>query len=182
MQNGCFRKLILHMAYVWDTASLGIRYVSKKPEFSKQDETITIHKGHCHCGKVQFQVEAPRGFVAIDCDCSICVAKGILHLMVPAEKLQIDAQSLKALSTYQFHTKVARHTFCSTCGIHPFYTPRCNPESISINVRCLDPSTLGTVCIEFLDGKNFTGSLSIGNNGVYYLKDNQKKAEHSIRC
>lgn len=163
------------MAYIWDTHSRGIRYVSKVPEFSKQDEDTTIHKGSCHCGRIQFQVEAPRGFIAIDCDCSICVAKGILHLMVPANKLQIREESRKYLSTYQFHTKVAKHNFCSYCGMHPFYTPRCNPESVSVNIRCLDPSTLGTVWIEFLDGKNFTGSLSVGDNGVYYLKDDQKK-------
>eukprot|EP00871_Galdieria_phlegrea_P003841 jgi/Galph1/4458/GphlegSOOS_G3114.1 len=181
------------MSYIWNSHEQGIRYVAQKPYFSKQDETIIWHKGQCHCGNFQFEVEAPKGFVAIDCDCSVCVAKGILHLMVPAEKLRLTSDCRNPITTYQFNTKVAKHTFCSVCGIHPFCkysgilsevhcltfsildTPRCNPESISVNVRCLNQSLLGTVSIEFLDGKNFSGSLPLGENGVYFLQQDQKK-------
>ena len=43
-----------------------------------------------------------------------------------------------ALTTYRFNTGTAQHTFCATCGIHPFYIPRSDPDKIDVNVRCLD--------------------------------------------
>ena len=45
----------------------------------------------------------------------------------------------EALTTYTFLTGVAKHTFCSHCGIHAFYVPRTrSPNKISVNARCLD--------------------------------------------
>jgi hypothetical protein len=35
-------------------------------------------------------------------------------------------------------TGVARHTFCSYCGMHAFYVPRSQPDRITVNARCLD--------------------------------------------
>ena len=31
------------------------------------------------------------------------------------------------LKLYQFHTKVAKHYFCSICGIYTHHNPRSNP-------------------------------------------------------
>jgi hypothetical protein len=33
-----------------------------------------------------------------------------------------------ALTVYTFGTGVARHTFCSHCGMHAFYIPRSQPD------------------------------------------------------
>ena len=35
-------------------------------------------------------------------------------------------------------TGVARHTFCSYCGMHAFYVPRSQPDRITVNARCID--------------------------------------------
>ena len=43
-----------------------------------------------------------------------------------------------ALKSYTFGTGVAQHTFCSHCGMHPFYIPRSQPHRIIVNARCLD--------------------------------------------
>jgi hypothetical protein len=59
------------------------------------------------------------------------------------------------LTTYRFNTGVAKHTFCKTCGIKPFYIPRSNPDGFSVNVRCLDQSGIKKVTIEQFDGKNW---------------------------
>jgi hypothetical protein len=78
--------------------------------------------GGCHCGAIRFRVKV-RKYEAIACNCSICQKKGILHLIVPPE----DFELLKGednLSTYTFNTGIAKHHFCKTCGIHPFYRPR----------------------------------------------------------
>jgi hypothetical protein len=34
--------------------------------------------------------------------------------------------------------RCAQHTFCTTCGMHPFYVPRADPDKFSVNARCLD--------------------------------------------
>jgi len=42
-------------------------------------------------------------------------------------------------------TGVAKHTFCKTCGIHSFYTPRSDPDKVDVNVRCLDGVDLSAI-------------------------------------
>jgi hypothetical protein len=37
------------------------------------------------------------------------------------------------LSTYTFNTGIAKHTFCKVCGIKPYYTPRSNPDGVSVH-------------------------------------------------
>ena len=93
--------------------------------------------GGCHCGAVQFSVDAPEPLDVVDCNCSICTKKGFLHLIVPETALVITAGA-DALTTYTFNTHTAKHMFCRTCGIHPFYRPRSHPDSWDVNVRCLD--------------------------------------------
>ena len=112
-----------------------------------------LHKGSCHCGAVRFEVEAPDPVRALDCNCSICRMTGFLHLIVPRSKFRLLAGE-SALSTYTFNTGVARHFFCGTCGIKPFYIPRSNPDGYDVNVRCLDPIPPGVV-IEPFDGRNW---------------------------
>ena len=43
-----------------------------------------------------------------------------------------------ALTTYTFNTGTAKHLFCATCGIKPFYVPRSHPDGFSVNARCID--------------------------------------------
>ena len=61
-----------------------------------------------------------------------------------------------ALKSYTFGTGVAQHTFCSHCGMHPFYIPRSQPHRIIVNARCLDdidgPSLKPT---RFFDGRHW---------------------------
>ena len=42
------------------------------------------------------------------------------------------------LKIYQFHTKVAKHYFCSNCGIYSHHNPRSNPAMTVFNVGCVD--------------------------------------------
>ena len=42
------------------------------------------------------------------------------------------------LKIYQFHSKVAKHYFCSNCGIYTHHNPRSNPAMIGFNVGCID--------------------------------------------
>ncbi len=111
------------------------------------------YHGSCHCGAIRFEVEASRKIKCGDCNCSICEKAGYLHLIVPASKFRL-LQGESAITTYTWGTGVAKHTFCKTCGIKPFYVPRSNPDGYDINVRCLDVD-LADVTIEPFDGRNW---------------------------
>ncbi|HUA53368.1 MAG TPA: GFA family protein [Candidatus Sulfotelmatobacter sp.] len=106
---------------------------------------METYEGGCHCGRVRFRVAVDLAVTEIgECNCSMCVKKGILHLAVPRERLEI-LSGADALTTYTFNTGTAKHTFCRHCGIHPFYHPRTDPENYSVNARCLDaydPATM----------------------------------------
>src|SRR5207245_10540900 len=94
------------------------------------------YNGGCHCGRVRFRVRADLSRVS-ECNCSICMKKGVFHLTVLPEDFEL-LRGEGELSTYQFNTNTAKHTFCRTCGIHSFYVPRLHPDKISVNARCLD--------------------------------------------
>ena len=116
-------------------------------------ERSMIYRGNCHCGAVQFEVEAPERIKCGDCNCSICAKAGYLHLIVPKSRFHL-LQGESSLTSYSFNTGVARHLFCTICGIKSFYIPRSNPDGYDVNVRCLEPQPK-ELEIEVFDGKNW---------------------------
>lgn len=114
-------------------------------------------EGGCHCGAVRYRVTL-RTLNAINCNCSICTQKGYLHHIVD----EADFTLLKgndALTTYRFNTGVAKHTFCSTCGIHPFYIPRSHPDGVDVNVRTLDAPWPDRFTVTPFDGRNWEDNV-----------------------
>jgi hypothetical protein len=94
-----------------------------------------------------------------DCNCSICTKKGFLHLIVAPEQFEL-LSGADALTTYRFNTGTARHTFCTTCGIHAFYVPRSDPDKIDVNVRCLDGVDLAAIKPHAFDGQNWEHAVA----------------------
>ncbi len=119
---------------------------------------MVVHKGSCHCGRVQFEVESETDLEVTECNCSICSKAGYLHLIVPKERFHL-VSGQDSLQTYTFDTHEAKHQFCKTCGIKSFYIPRSHPDGISVNVRCLDPSTIGEISIKQFDGRNWEENI-----------------------
>lgn len=115
------------------------------------------YEGGCHCGAVRFQVIVDK-HEAMNCNCSICRKKGFLHLIVPREKFTL-LQGEEVLTTYTFNTQIAKHTFCRICGIHSFYRPRSHPNSIDVNIHCLDEDILSRFKVKFFDGVNWEESI-----------------------
>ncbi len=111
---------------------------------------LVTHSGGCHCGAVAFEVQAPAIIRASDCNCSICRMSGYLHLIVPRSRFRL-LRGADRLTDYRFNTGTARHLFCSHCGVKSFYVPRSNPDGYSVNVRCLDASTITRVEVEPFD-------------------------------
>ncbi len=108
------------------------------------------HRGGCHCGTVAFELDAPANLTVLECNCSLCSMTGFLHLIVPRSRFRL-VRGAEDLTEYQFNTGTARHLFCRRCGVKSFYVPRSNPDGYSVNIRCLDPQTLGSVTIRPFD-------------------------------
>jgi hypothetical protein len=116
--------------------------------------SLRWHAGGCHCGAVRFEVQLRDVVEVDDCNCSICLKAGFLHLIVPAARFRL-LQGQDLLATYTFNTGAAKHLFCSRCGIKSFYVPRSNPDGFSVNLRCLDdPQDFTEVRIVDFDGRN----------------------------
>lgn len=113
--------------------------------------------GGCHCGAVRFELVL-RSLEALECNCSMCTAKGFLHVIVPAEDFHL-LRGEAALTEYRFGTGTARHLFCSTCGIHAFYRPRSHPDGWSVNARCLAPPWPDMFTIRPFDGRNWEANI-----------------------
>lgn len=112
------------------------------------------HTGGCHCGAVRFQFQAPARVRVQRCNCSMCAMTGFEHLIVPGRDFRLRSGE-ELLTTYSFNTGVARHRFCSVCGIKSFYVPRSNPDGFSISLRCVAPGTIEHVDYEDFDGQNW---------------------------
>ena len=113
-------------------------------------EGEVTHRGGCHCGAVAFEVDAPARVTVNECNCSVCRMTGFLHLIVPRDRFRL-LRGTEALSEYRFNTGTAQHLFCRHCGVKSFYVPRSNPDGYSVNLRCLDQSTLAEITIEPFD-------------------------------
>ena len=116
--------------------------------------------GGCHCGDVRFEVDANLDQERLlDCNCSMCTKKALIHLMVPEARFRLLTSPSK-ITTYTFGTHTAKHTFCSRCGIHAFYTPRSHPDHVDVNARCLDGIDVSALKIEKFDGKNWEDNVA----------------------
>ena len=122
---------------------------------------MVTHSGGCHCGRVRFEVVAPKRLTVSDCNCSMCSRAGYLHLIVTADRFRLLSGS-EALSTYTFNTNTARHRFCSVCGVKSFYVPRSHPDGISVNARCIDSQTIEELTVTPLNGREWEAQYPQG--------------------
>ena len=120
---------------------------------------MTTFRGGCHCRRVDFEVTAPDHLTVYDCNCSICLLSGFLHLIVDAKNFRL-LRGENILTTYQFNTGTAKHRFCAVCGIKSFYVPRSHPNGYSVNARCLDTVDVDKIDIKPFDGANWESSVT----------------------
>ena len=122
---------------------------------------MVTHSGGCHCGRVRFEVIAPKRLRVSECNCSICSKAGYLHLVVPADRFKLLSGS-DTLKTYSFNTHTANHLFCSVCGIKSFYVPRSHPDGISVNARCIDSETIEELTVAPFNGREWEAQYPKG--------------------
>jgi len=101
------------------------------------------YDGSCHCGAVRFRARLDLD-EAIVCDCTICRKKGSIAVRIEDSDFEL-LTPLDELGLYQFNKRIARHFFCTACGIHPFHRPRSYPDRWAVNVRCLDSVEIDTI-------------------------------------
>jgi len=114
-----------------------------------------MKKLKCHCGQIEAEINLPNNLEKVlKCNCSICKRKGVAMSIVNNRDFKITKGQDK-LKLYQFHTKAAKHYFCSNCGIYTHHNPRSNPAMTGFNVGCLDEiDTFQLKDIEVNDGQN----------------------------
>lgn len=115
---------------------------------------MPLYRGSCHCGAVQFEIDTEITDL-YTCDCSLCSKKNALMTTVHEDKFKLLAGADK-LTLYQWNAKIARHFFCSVCGIYPFHNKRSMPDHYGINVRCLEGFDHTSVAIRAAEGKSMT--------------------------
>uniref|UniRef100_A0A672SXQ5 Centromere protein V-like n=1 Tax=Sinocyclocheilus grahami TaxID=75366 RepID=A0A672SXQ5_SINGR len=126
--------------------------------FSRERDGLVKHTGGCHCGAVRFEVWSAPDLHVFSCNCSICTKKQNLHFIVPKSQFTL-LQGSDNITTYTFNTHMAKHTFCTTCGVQSFYTPRSNPDGFGVTPHCLDPGTVSSVTVEDFCGQNWEESM-----------------------
>ena len=115
--------------------------------------TVTMpYEGACHCGALQFRLNTRPPSALLRCNCSICELEDFLHWIMPLSHFEwISGEA----NTYRFGSGVARHTFCPTCGVKPFYFPRSNPDGVSINARCVPGLNWRALPVDEFDGQHW---------------------------
>ena len=92
----------------------------------------------CHCKEIEAEINMPKSVEKIlKCNGSICKRKNAVMFMVKNEDFKI-VKGKDKLTLYQFHSKVAKHYFCSKCGIYTHHNPRSNPSMTGFNLGCID--------------------------------------------
>ena len=114
-----------------------------------------MKKLKCHCGEIEAKINLVGELEKIvRCNCSICKRKGAIMSMVKNEDFKIVKGEDK-LKLYQFHSKVAKHYFCSNCGIYTHHNPRSNPALTGFNLGCVDEiNTFNLNEITLINGNN----------------------------
>lgn len=101
-------------------------------------EIQPTHRATCHCGMVVLELDLPDGLVDPKrCNCSMCRRKGAVMAYVPLSGLRVISGA-EQLRLYQFNSGVAKHYFCSNCGIYTHHQTRSNPDIYGFNVGCLE--------------------------------------------
>lgn len=100
-------------------------------------ENVQALNGGCHCGAIRFRAFVAPPLNILRCNCSICRMQGFEHIIIDDENFEM-LRGANELSEYTFNTGIAKHWFCSRCGIKSFYKPRSHPDGVSINARCVD--------------------------------------------
>ena len=91
-----------------------------------------MEKLNCHCGQIEIEVNLTKGLEDLyRCNCSMCKRKGAISTVIDKKDLKV-IKGEELLKFYQFNTNVAKHYFCTNCGIYTHNQRRANPNTYGI--------------------------------------------------
>lgn len=110
----------------------------------------------CHCGTVVIEAYLPEGMAsARRCNCSLCRRRGAGAVTALTNRVRI-LQGADNIGTYTWHTHVAKHYFCKTCGIYTHHQRRSDPAETGINIGCIDGiDPRDYAQLDWIDGANW---------------------------
>lgn len=113
--------------------------------------------GRCHCGAVEFEVRNEEPLADLRrCNCSLCRRKNAIMATASHSEFTVTKGADK-LSVYQWNTGIAKHYFCSVCGIYTHHSRRTEPTNYGFNVACIDEIDLHSLTnIKSVDGQSFS--------------------------
>ncbi|MDA0690195.1 MAG: GFA family protein [Proteobacteria bacterium] len=116
-----------------------------------------MFKGSCHCGAVKFEIHNQTELQDLmRCNCSLCQKKGIVMATAKLDDLVITEGADK-LTLYQWNTKIAKHYFCSVCGIYTHHQRRRRPDEYGVNVACIEGVDVSSLTnIRHTDGRDLS--------------------------
>lgn len=115
----------------------------------------TTHKGSCHCGAVQFEIDLAPDAVPTRCNCTICTKTSQVGSIVKPSAFRLIAGE-DALTRYGKHDFAARY-FCKHCGVHCYGSgdlPQLGGAFASANWNCLDDIDIGQTKVLHWDGRH----------------------------
>ena len=115
---------------------------------------MPTHNAKCHCGTIQFQITSLLTEFTT-CDCSLCTMRGAVMVKVPEADLRVVSGE-DALTLYQWNMKIAKHYFCSNCGIYMFHNKRAAPDHFGVNVRCLTGASIDAAPVRATEGEKMS--------------------------
>jgi hypothetical protein len=124
---------------------------------------MQTYRGSCHCGAIVFEIDTD--FTEFTkCDCSLCRKKNAVMTKVHESRFRL-LQGEGQLAQYQWNTHIAKHHFCTICGIYTFHRKRVTPDYFGINVYCLEDANIADVPVIGVDG------LSMSTDGADHKSD-----------
>ncbi|KAJ6502769.1 Mss4-like protein [Mycena vitilis] len=119
-----------------------------------ENAELEIHTGGCHCKRIRFEFEYPDIYTmpVINCNCSICVDRGLLDVFTAEHKFRFTTGSTEDLIEYTFGAGVIRHRFCKTCGTT---IGAAVPQRgyVAVNTRTIDGIDFERLQLRPMDGR-----------------------------
>ena len=117
-------------------------------------EFIT-HKGSCHCGAIQFEVDAPSQLHAHACNCF-----NLLYERWRSDYCSGFAVSVALRDGCDDHyipliLAVPNIPFVSTAALNPFIRRALIRMVYSVNLRCVERTHIESIEVDIFDGQNW---------------------------